>query len=407
MEVDEEPRDSTDPVGNASPAHDPEIEVEKTLPADEDAPPNPDGACFPTIMLPEDWPDSDEKSQKDSPHCKQAGEAGAEEESVPEGDAVDSRGMDTTPVATPSPPAASPEAEERIPIAEYHAPTPEGYVSPTSVLSATGSPTRPRASPKRKQLSSPEGSEIAAGLASAVKRHCGSASKLVPSPWLPGGMPYGLPSCLDGERRESKSSTSERDEDPRTPPTTPVHAARSLDVSQEEEPEDPVFATPPEENKSSGTPINHPAMGEEDANGNFLGLLDSLAASPDQMTTVRSPAETTPSSPAGPEASGEDVPPSVRSEEEPSTGSEPVAASARPSSPTTEREDSPTIPPFQFTQPLNVSTDSWGNDFGSPIGEFTRPYKRYAWDKPPLIGHITMSRIRQIPPSTTPTGPQG
>ena len=148
MEVDEEPRDSTDPVGNASPAPDPETEVEKTLPVDEDAPPNPDGACCPTIMLPADGPGSNEKSQKDSPHCEQAGEAGAEEESVPEGETVDPRGMDTTPVATSPPPAASAETEENTPIAEYHAPTPEGYVTPTGLLPATGSPTRPRASPK-------------------------------------------------------------------------------------------------------------------------------------------------------------------------------------------------------------------------------------------------------------------
>ncbi len=183
-------------------------------------------------------------------------------------------------------------------------------------------------------------------------------------------MPYGLSSHLDGEepesvgKSESQSSTSERDECLRTPPTTPVRAAHSLDVSQEEEPEDPVFVTPPEGNKTSGTILNSPTVDEGDANGNFLGLLDNLAASPDQPATVRSTAGTTPSSPVGPEASGEeDVPPSVRSEEEPPTESKPVTASTWPSSPTTESEDSLTIPPFQFTQPLNVSTDSRGGRF--------------------------------------------
>ncbi len=299
-------------------------------------------------------------------------------------DTVELLEMDATPAATPPPLAASPEAEERIPIAEYHAPTPEGYVTPTGVLSATGSPTRPRASPKRKQLSSPEGSEIAAGLVSAVKWHCGSESELVLSPRLPGRMPYGLPSCLDGEgqesvgRRESQSSTSERDEGPRTPPTTPMRAALSSNASQEEELKDLVFAMPTEENKSFGTLTDSPAADKEDANGNFLGPLDELAASPNHPTTVGSPAGATLSSPVGHETSEGAVPPSVGSEEEPPIGSEPVAVSARPSSPATEREDSPTIPPFQFTQPLNVSTDSRGDDFGSPIREITRPYQRYS-----------------------------
>ncbi len=175
----------------------------------------------------------------------------------------------------------------------------------------------------------------------------------------------------------SQSSMSERDKGPRTPPTTPVHAALSSNASQEGEPEDLVFATPPEENKSSGTPIDSPAAGKEDANGNFLGPLDELAASPNHPTTVRSPAGATPSSPVGPETSEGDVPPSVGSEEEPPTGPEPVAASTRPSSLAMEKEDSPIIPPFQFTQPLNVSTDSRGDEFGSPIGEITRPYQRY------------------------------
>ena len=383
MEVDEEPRDSTDPVGNASPAPDPETGLKMAPTAEEDAPPNPDGACCPIDTSPEGGPGSDGENQKDSPRREQAGEAGAEEVPFPVGDTMELREMDATPAATPPTPAASPEAGERIPIAEYHAPTPEGYVTPTGVLSATGSPTRPRASPKRKQLSSPEGSEIAAGLVSAVKWHCGSASELIPSSRLPERMPNGLPSHIDGEepesvgRRESQSSASERDEGPRTPPTTPVHTALSPGASQEGEPEDLIFATLPEENKSSETPIDSPATGREDTNGNFLGPMDELAASPNHPAPVRSPAGATPPSPAGSQASKGDVPPSVGSEGEPPSGPEPVAVSMRPSSPVTEGEDSPAIPPFQFTLPLNVSTDSRRDDFGSPDGEITRPYQRY------------------------------
>ncbi len=77
--------------------------------------------------------------------------------------------MDATPAVTPPSPEAAPETEEKANMAEYRVSTPEGYVTPTGLLSTTGSPTRPRTSPKRKQLSSPEGSEIAAGLVSAVK----------------------------------------------------------------------------------------------------------------------------------------------------------------------------------------------------------------------------------------------
>ena len=204
-------------------------------------------------------------------------------------------------------------------------------------------------------------------------------------------MPYGLPSRLDGEelesvgRRESQSSTSERSEGLRTPPATPVHTARSLNASPGEEPEDLVFATPLEENKSSGTLTNHPAADKEDANGNFLGPLNESAVSPPHSANDRIPAGTTPSSPVGQEASKGAVPPAVKSEGEPPTESEPTVVSMRPSSPDAEEEDHPTIPPFQFTRPLNVSTDSRGNDFESPIGEITEPYQRY-------LGQTSMKR---------------
>ncbi len=79
---------------------------------EDDASLNPDGVGCPAIMLTEDGPGPDEEGQKDSPRREQAGETRAEEESVPVENAVEPREMDTTPVATPPPPAASPEAEE-------------------------------------------------------------------------------------------------------------------------------------------------------------------------------------------------------------------------------------------------------------------------------------------------------
>ncbi len=145
MEVDEEPRNPTDPVESASLAPDPETELETVAAAGDDASSNPDGVACPAIMLTEDGPGKDEEGQKDSPRREHAGETGAEEESVSGENAVEPREMDTTPAATPPSPAASPEVEEKIPIGEYHAPTPEGYVTPTSMLSSTGSLIWPRA----------------------------------------------------------------------------------------------------------------------------------------------------------------------------------------------------------------------------------------------------------------------
>ncbi len=283
--------------------------------------------------------------------------------------------MDATPAVIPPSPDASPEEGERVNVAEYHAPTPEGYVTPTGVLSATGSLTRPRVSPKLKQLSSPEGSEIAAGLVSAVKRHCGSASESVPRSRLPGRMPYGLPSRMDGEepgivgRRESQSSTSGRDEEPGTPPTTPVHTAYSSGPSQEGEPEDLIFAMSPEGNGPPGMPTDSPATGKEDTNGKFLEPLDELAVPPNKLVPAGSLTGIKPSPPAGPEAPTGDRPPSVGNGEEPPSGLEPITVSTQPSSPAAEGADSPTIPPFQFTQPLNLSNDSWRNELQTSTRE--------------------------------------
>ncbi len=169
MEVDEEPRDSTDSVGDTSPSPNPEAESKEVPTVEESAPSGSDGARHPIVVSPEDGPGSNEESRRDSLRSEQVSEAGAEEELSPVEETLEPREMDATPAATPLSPDAAPEAEERVNVTDYRASTPEGYVTPTSLLSATGSPTQPRTSPKRKQLSSPEGSEIAAGLVSTVK----------------------------------------------------------------------------------------------------------------------------------------------------------------------------------------------------------------------------------------------
>ncbi len=383
MEVDEEPRDFADPVEDALPAPNPETELTKAPAARENAPPNPGGACCPIVTPPEDGLGSYEESQKDDPRREQVGETGTEEEPIPVEEALEPREMDATPAVTPPSPGTPTEAVERVTIAEYHAPTPEGYVTPTGVLSATGSPTRPRVSPKRKQLSSSEGREIAAGLVSAVKRHCGSESESISSSRLPGRMPYGLPPRIDGEEPKviggegSQTPTSEGNENPGTLPTTPEHTAHSPGSSQEEGPDDLVFVTPPEEDQPSRTRRGSLIKGEKETNEDFLELLDELTEPPNRPAPVGAPSETESPLPAGSGAIIEDTLPPVEDEREQPSEPEMAAASMRPSSPAAEEEDNPTVPPFQFTQPLNLSTDFRGDDFQSPIGEVTRPYQRH------------------------------
>ncbi len=119
---------------------DPETEAGTIFPVGENTSPNPNGTGCPIIVLPEDGSSPDGESKETCSQCDQGGDTRAEEESVPVGDVVDPRERDTAPATTPPSPVALAEAEEKIPIAEYHAPTPEGYVTPTGVLSATGFP---------------------------------------------------------------------------------------------------------------------------------------------------------------------------------------------------------------------------------------------------------------------------
>ncbi len=133
-------------------APNPEPKWKKTPTAEKRAPSNADVASHPIVASPENGPGSDEERQKDSLRREQVGEARAEEKHSPMEETLELREMDATPAVTPPPSDAAPEAEERVNVAEYHAPTTEGYVTQTGVLSATGSATRPRTSPKRKQL---------------------------------------------------------------------------------------------------------------------------------------------------------------------------------------------------------------------------------------------------------------
>ncbi len=299
---------------------------------------------------------------------------------------LEPRKVDAIPAVTPPSPKAALETEERANVAEYLAPKPEGFVTPTGLLSAAGSPTWPRVSPKRKKLSSPEGSEIADGLVSAVKRHCGSTSESAPSSRLPGRMPYGPSSRADGEEpavvggEENQTPMLQRSGDSRTPPATlectdhspdlspgeepqppmlqrsgdssrtppatPEHTDHSADLSPDEEPEDHIFVTPPEGDRPPGIAREEFTEAEGDTSGNFPEHPEELAAPRGQLTPAKTPDGTKPQPPAGPDVPDEDTPPPDGDEEWQPSEPEPVAASTPPSSPAVEGWDDSAVPPF-------------------------------------------------------------
>ncbi len=187
MEVNEGPIDPTDPVEDLSPVHNAGAESEETPAAGMNTPPRSDGTAPNDTSLPSEVPgrhgcDLNGESQKDSLRSEEINADEAEERFSLAEKAPGPQEMDATPAITPPLIDEKPGMEERARVAEYIAPTPERYVTPNGLLSTTGSPSQPRASPKRKQLSSPEGSEIAAGLVSVVKRHCSSMSEYASSP---------------------------------------------------------------------------------------------------------------------------------------------------------------------------------------------------------------------------------
>ncbi len=96
-----------------------------------------------------------------------------------------------------------------------------------------------------------------------------------------------------------------------------------------------------------------------------------------QSAPAEAPAETEPPPPTGHDAPTEDTPPPVGDERWQSLEPEPVAASTPPLSPAAEGLDDSAVPLFQWSQPLNLSSDSHRNDFESPNGEVTRPYQRH------------------------------
>ncbi len=394
MEVDEGPMDPTDPVEEMSPVHSTGAELKEMSAAGTSIPlcsgeAAPIGTSSPVTVPRDDRIDPNEESQKDSLQSEEANTDEAEERFSLAEEVLEPWKMDATPAVTPPPLEEKLRMEERARVAGYMAPTPEGYVTPTGLLSAVGSPSRPRTSPKRKQLSSPEGSKIATGLVSAVKQHCSSAFEHASSPRLPIRMTYGTSSRAEEDgpgavgEGENQVPMLQKDEDPRTPPMTPENTGDPPESNQGEEPEDLLFVTPPEGDRPSGTVANELAKAEGDMNGNFSKPSDEteLVASQSKLTPAETPAETEPQPPLEPDAPNVGNQPPDGDEEWQPSEPESFTASTPPSSPAASQDaeglDDYTIPSFQWSKPLNLSIDSRGNDFESPNEDVTRPYQRH------------------------------
>ncbi len=186
--------------------------------------------------------------------------------------------LDAIPAVTSLPPEIKPDTKEGAAVAEYTVPTPERCVTQTGLLSAAASPSRPRTSPKRKQLSSPAGSEVIDGWENAVKRHRGSMPESIPYSRLPGRMPYGTP-CLAEEEGPGAAGEG-RNESPiqreegelAAPPMVLKDIGKPPDLQQGEEPKDLLVTAPVDGGKPLGPSGDEPALAEGVMEGWLLKL---------------------------------------------------------------------------------------------------------------------------------------
>ncbi len=155
MEVDEEPVDPTGLVEEMSPVHSAVAESREAQAAGMNTPPradepSPTGNSSPATVPGDDQIDPTEESQKDSLQSEEANTDEAEDGFPLAEEVLEPREMDATPAVMPPPLEERPETEERARVAEYIAPTPKVYMTPTGLLPATGSPSWPRTSPWKK-----------------------------------------------------------------------------------------------------------------------------------------------------------------------------------------------------------------------------------------------------------------
>ncbi len=146
MEVDEEPVDPTDLVEEMSPVPGTGTESKETPAAGMTTPPRVGESSHSETGLPimgpgDDLIDPIEESQNDTPRNEKTNADEAEEGFSLVEEILELREMDATPAVTPPSLKDRPETENKDGVAEHLAPTSEGYVTPTGLLSAAGSPS--------------------------------------------------------------------------------------------------------------------------------------------------------------------------------------------------------------------------------------------------------------------------
>ncbi len=149
--------------------------------------PAPIGTSSPVVTSRDSGSGPNEGNQESDPQDMEA-----ESDEVEEQFSLANEVLVATPAMTSSPPETEPGTREGSGEVEQTVSTTERCVTPTDLLSVD-SPSCPRTSPKRKQLSPPEGSEVAADWENAVQRHLGSTPEHTSFSRLPGRRPYWSP----------------------------------------------------------------------------------------------------------------------------------------------------------------------------------------------------------------------
>ncbi len=269
MDTEEGPTDPTDPVGEPSPANSPSADSTRKPVGVigtifHSGEPASIGTSSPVVTPRDSEPGPDVGNQEGDPQDVEAESDGADEKYSLGNEELGPRGMEATPALASSPPETVPDARESSAEIGQTVPTTERCITPTDLLSVD-SPSRPRISPKRKQLSPPEGREVAEDWENAVKRHSGSTPEHTPFSRLPGRMPYWSPPLaeemgLGATGEEGGESMPPREkEEPVAAPTMPDDRNGLSEYPGGEELKEPLPIVPSDGEELSGPPRDGPS----------------------------------------------------------------------------------------------------------------------------------------------------